>query len=448
VLRSFVPTLRGLQNDLRQSAAALVVRRNVRWLLMGLAIRLALMPFATHPDLIGLTWFSSFIAFGSGNPYSAVPISQVLPYPPAFFFLDAAWLRLVRLFFPDLPAFIFGLNPGSPTAQFFGSPYYLYPYINELLAALKVPYLIFDISTGIILSLVVNENTKSDFLFRFWMLNPVAIFVSFIWGQMDIIPTFFVILAVYLASRSKPGPAALSLGLGASFKLFPLMLLPILILGLGKSLVQRVRLAFWGVVPLLIVSIPFVTTKAYTQNLFFSEAAGRITVATIQYGSWSGYVFAIFVALYTVIVLHFSTSEEKQSAIWRSMFAILLCLYSFAVFDVQWFLWVAPLAGVAIASDRKFLWSYILMCICYLVYTFYWGTATAGVLFAPLNPSFFLSLPAPSDLIAGIMDPIRFIVLFRSVFTGTALWSAYLALRNAGSKGIAVVTTPTAGTST
>ena len=431
-LMSFIPTLRGLRNELGQSEAYVVVRRNIKWLLVGLAIRLILMPIAAHGDLIFLVWASSFIAFRSAvwNPYFAVAAinpAWVPNYTVPFLFLEAAVLRLASFLIPDLPAFTAQLNLGDPLNPFLaGSPYYLYPHIHELLMLAKLPYLIFDISTGIVLSLVRGGTSKSNFLFRFWMLNPVAIFASFIFGQFDIIPTFFMVLAIYFINKLKFDAAAISLGLGAAFKTWPLLLLPTLVLGLAHSSVERVRLTFWGIVPFLITSLPFITDKAYVQAVLLNEQSLRIAAATINVGTFD--MFAIFVAAYAVIVLHCFNSPRTPSVIWRWMFAILLSFYSLSLFNPQWFVWVAPLAGLASASNRKMLWYYVLLCVCFLVYTFNWGTALAGNLFAPLDPTFFRSLPAPKDLIAQIMDSNRFILLFRSVFTGTGLWTAYLAL--------------------
>jgi hypothetical protein len=383
------------------------------------------MPFATHADLISQVWQSSFVAFFcKWNPYSFIEntlgsYAWALNYPAPFLYFQAPLLLLARLLLPDFAAFVSALDPG-------GGLYYFYPHIHELLIVLKLPYLVFDISTGIVLSLVVDDTARSDFLFRFWMLNPIAIFVSFVFSQFDIIPTFFVILSVYFATKSRPGMSAISLGVGGSFKMFPLMLLPIVVLGLGQSLSQRVRLSLLGIAPFVLTSLPFVATKTFRQYVLFSGQASRIAAATINVG-WVD-VVAIFVVLYTVIVLHCFNSPRSPSTIWRWMFAVLLCFYSVANFHPQWFVWVAPIAGLASAFNRKMLWYYLILCVCFAVYTFYWGIALAGLLFAPLDPALFLSLPAPADLVARIMDPAGFILLFRSVFTGTALWSAYLAL--------------------
>jgi hypothetical protein len=380
------------------------------------------MPFATHGDLILQSWLARPVAFfGQWNPYSS---TLVPAYPPAFLYFQAAILRVAGLLLPDLTAFLNGLDPHLPGLG--NPPFYFYAHIHELLFILKLPYLIFDISTAVLLSLTL-DGMRSRYAFRFWMLNPIAIFSSFVFAQFDIIPTFFTTLCIYLCSKRKLTSAALCLSVGAAFKLFPLILLPLLVVGLGRTIAERTRIVVAGVLPFGIAILPFVSTKGFVQQALFSETASRVGQAVINVGQWD--VFSIFIAVYTVIALHCMLSHKTSpTTIWKWFFAVLLCFYSFALFHPQWFIWIVPLAGLAYAHDRRTLDYYIILCICFFVYTFYWGTALAGDLFASICPSFFLSLPAPLQIIGTVIDPTQFVRFFRSVLTGTAVWWAFKTL--------------------
>jgi hypothetical protein len=403
-----------------------VIAQEAGWFLIGVTIRIALMPFATHGDLILQAWLARPIAFfGKWDPYSfnANYSSALIPgYPPAFLFFQAVFVRSATLLLPDAVAFLNGMDPTQPWAGFV----YSYAHIHEFLFILKLPYLAFDICTAFLLSLTV-DGMRSRYAFRFWMLNPVAIFASFVFAQFDIIPTFFVALCIYFCSKRKLTSAALCLSAGAAFKLFPLMLLPLLVFGLGRTLAERTRIVLAGVLPFGIVLLPFVSSKGFVQHVLFSEMAGRTAAAGINVGQWD--VFWIFVAVYTVIILHCMRSQSTSpTTIWKWFFAVLLCFYSFALFHPQWFIWIVPLAGLAYAYNRRTLDYYIILCICFFVYTFYWGAALAGQLFASICPSFFVSLPAPSQIIGAVIDPTQFVQLFRSVLTGTAVWWAFKTL--------------------
>jgi hypothetical protein len=401
-----------------------IIAKDSRWFLIGVAIRLALMPFATQSDLIVEAWLSRPIAFlGWWNPYSFSP-TYIPQFPPPILYLQAAILRIAAILLPDLPTFLNGMDLNAIylyTAN--------YPHIHELLLILKLPYLAFDILTAILLALTVR-GTGSKYAFRFWMLNPIAIYASFIFSQFDIIPTFFTMLAVYYCYRKKPTSAALSLGLGGAFKIFPLLLLPLLVLGLGRTITERLKLFVAGVVPFLLVMLPFITTKGFIHNVIFSEQTSRVGAAAIPLGVNDA--FSIYIAVYAIIALHCMFSgKAKPETIWKWFLAALLSFYALAYFHPQWFIWFVPLAALAYAYDRRTLSYFIILCLCFVVFTFHLQDL-AGPLFASISPSFFMNLPSPQQIIGKVADPALIIQLFRSVLTGTALWWAYRTLIEPG----------------
>ena len=78
------------------------------------------------------------------------------------------------------------------------------------------------------------------------MFNPVAIYATYMMAQFDIIPTFFAVLALFLVNFNKNLSdlkklylGAFLLGIGASFKIFPLLFVIPLAL-IGKSLKTRI----------------------------------------------------------------------------------------------------------------------------------------------------------------------------------------------------------------
>ena len=48
------------------------------------------------------------------------------------------------------------------------------------------------------------DNHHKEFAFALWILNPIVIYISYIFGQIDIIPTFFVIFALHYARKVYP----------------------------------------------------------------------------------------------------------------------------------------------------------------------------------------------------------------------------------------------------
>lgn len=102
--------------------------------------------------------------------------------------------------------------------------------LNRSIFLFNMPYLVLDLLSGYLIVKLVDNHHK-EFAFALWILNPVVIYISYIFGQIDIIPTFFVILALYYAKKSISNTAnssdntinfdailsVLALGIGATF---------------------------------------------------------------------------------------------------------------------------------------------------------------------------------------------------------------------------------------
>ena len=208
-------------------------RKIIIVLVVGLLIRLFLGFSTFHSDIQPFYFAGDVIAKGNIlNFYDYLrklpvndPILKIYPadlfnYPPLVYFFLGPVSYLFSLPFSRslLHGFIFNLPGLLGNLQ-----------LNFLLLALKLPYLPFDLGIAYFL-FKFFKNPKNKFLaFTIWMFNPVNLYATYMMGQFDVIPTFFAIAALYFAVRKdKYFLAALFLGLGASFKIFPaLFLIPL-----------------------------------------------------------------------------------------------------------------------------------------------------------------------------------------------------------------------------
>src|SRR3989344_6692771 len=65
----------------------------------------------------------------------------------------------------------------------------------------KLPMIIFDIMLGILLATSVSTTFKKKILY-FWLFNPFTLWVTSAIGQVDIYPTFFIVLAYYFIKKN------------------------------------------------------------------------------------------------------------------------------------------------------------------------------------------------------------------------------------------------------
>ena len=96
----------------------------------------------------------------------------------------------------------------------------------------KLPMIISEVILAFIIYKLSIEYTSNERL-AYWtsaifLLEPWTYFQTVIYGHFDIIPTLFMVLALYLLVKERIKLSALSLGIGIMYKVFPIVLLPII----------------------------------------------------------------------------------------------------------------------------------------------------------------------------------------------------------------------------
>lgn len=288
-------------------------------LAVSLAVRVLLFPLKGYPidtnDFIA--WFGSAASHGIRPFYS---VSGFVDYPP--FNVYIFW--------------------------FFGS------LANALGVGIEsivkwVPNL-FDLATASLIYYFVRKQSSfklaimSTALYAF---NPAVIFNTAVWGQYDAIYTFFLVLSLMLALKSKPELSAVAFALGLLTKPQAIALAPLVILLIYKKnglkrLLYSV-LAFTATV--FVVIAPFQWTGnnpvSFLSGIYFGAYGGYAFTSVnafnlwALYGLWisdSGGLFilgwAIFgvSAAFTLYVLH---KRFKVSDNYLAIFAAFMLLFSF-----------------------------------------------------------------------------------------------------------------------
>ena len=398
-------------------------------------IRLCIMPFAAHSDLLFMVQESHNIAYHgvvAPNTYYFVNFGIMPTDTTLHYYLVAAWLWLIRPLVPSLDA-LMSVPPSSvhvPMSPYFLSQLVSDPFLFRTLFLVKVPYLFFDLATGFLLLKTVYY--RSSLIFKFWMVNPIVIYVSYVFGGYDIFPAFFALLAIYFAQQNKHTSSYLTLGIAGALKLYAFLLLPVFLLAFPASTLGRIKLALVSVLPYVISILPDVISSGPTLlpfNAFSSYQSEYILNWQVKLGSFD--TLYVFVLLFSFLLLfQYYSRINVLGNLWRFAFAVLMLYFATSEFHPQYFLWVLPFLGVAICYDTRYLRLHILQILCYIVYTFYWGKPFAGMMFFPLG-MFFTYLTSPIELMSMYFSAPLLIGVVRSVFSAICLWMIYLTFRTA-----------------
>jgi hypothetical protein len=363
---------------------------NNKQIIIGAAIfYVVIAPFFFHPDLKIIYQLSSFLSQGVFNIYEHYAQNPALfhlgpfVYPPAAYFIVGIIYPIVRLFggfgFPEW------LNMGNNAVDTFS--------IYRYLLAIKLPLIAVHLYSGWLLF-------KKPQGLVLWLFNPVSIYVVAVMGQIDGLAVLCVILAMHFAHK-RPLLGSVSLGLGAAIKAFPLLLIPVYCLLVGRNWKERVVMGLVGGGIYGIFILPFLSTPAFWEHTLTSGLSQRLL-------AWG--VLGIPVVPVILIAIYLTALIKDLGNIGKLniYFLAIGCLVLASVhFHPQWALWVLPMVCTLIIQTRMWLWGF--------VFAFGWIASIFSFndrfltwgLFSPLEKA-ILYLPSPvsqvSETVANLVS--------------------------------------------
>lgn len=265
------------------------------------------------------------------------------------------------------------------------------PMLFLHLFILKFPYFMFDIGIAILLYALFDSQRNKNLAFTLWMFNPWAIYSTFMVGQFDVIPTFCVILALYLAEKSNTNllkrilVASFVLGIGASFKIYPLLLL-IPIVTFLNNWKQRLVPISVGVLTYILTILPFLPSQGFRSTALVANQTLKSLYAQIPIsGGESIILFLATIVFFYLIFLYKNSTVEN---LWQRLFSILLLFFIFTHYHPQWFLWITPFLIIElIKTNFKHIFVVILMFMAFFGGLLLFEPSLSIGLFSPLNPS-------------------------------------------------------------
>lgn len=196
-------------------------------LLLGLASRLAAMAGTPmlEDDFYRYLWDGGAVATGL-NPYTVSPAEA----PSAAGYADLAAEAgplLQKVNHPDLRSLY---PPGAQAA--FTLAHWIEPWSLD---AWRLVLLAFDLAVIALILLLLRELRASPLWAALYWWNPLLVQQVFNAGHMDLLPLPFMLAALLFAARGRGLAAGGALGLAAAMKLWPILLLPLVL----RTLWQR-----------------------------------------------------------------------------------------------------------------------------------------------------------------------------------------------------------------
>lgn len=398
-------------------------KRFYKYFLTGMFIRLALLPFFFQRDLLSTYQRAAETVF-AGN--MASDFQQVLTN-----IIHSAYLFVIKSIVPAVGDFSpILLDPDTWTSWIgFVSSYNVF----TVLALFKGLYLIFDLACMfLILRLSFDDDPKGRLnVFKFWMLNPVVIFVLYIFARHDIIGVCATIIALILAKKGHKYWAIIALAVAIALRFFPIMILLPLIIYLARNKKDYIVLSVIGISGLAIVEV--FSNVYYGKSLIFSllntQHFNYILSAKLDLIIHDR-IF-LFIVAYFLIIFSFIHARKKSFDLLLNYGAIIYLAYvALCYFHPQYVLWAIPFLVIVFVRRRSLVYYHWLQFGLLMIVLIYWGDLVTKFVFAPIDHKFFIYITGPIPVIERFYSSATFVNIFRSVFSAVSLWMIYLIYRD------------------
>lgn len=400
---------------------------------MGIIIRIGLAAVSFHPHFWDLNFTSYLFAYKgvfnvydylanlpSDNPWVGFYSRGVFTYPPLAYFTLGFFTFLLK---PLINPSFMDWFVNHPIELSMGN----YELFRHLLIV-KMPYLVFDLLVLFILTKMFSDLKDKKKILLLWLLNPLSLYTSFMVSQFDIIPVFFVVLAFYCALNKKNVLSLILLSIGGSFKMFPLLLVPLFALVLETTLSKRLKLLFFGIAPYFITLLPFMGSSAFRQTVLFSNQSQKMLFMGLPVsGAETIYIFILGLVIVWWLAFYNYILKER---LWIYILITFLLYFSITHYHPQWFLWITPFLLYELVVDKfNNYFCVLVLFLCWLFLTLLFEASLSYGVFCPLSP-FLLKAPSLSLYLTKYIDPFLVKSAIRTIFAGTSIFLVFLIFKN------------------
>lgn len=309
---------------------------------IALLIRIILAGMTFHVDLSALVLASNYINHGhvltfydqvrllpQGDVIKQIYSDKIFNYQPLSYLVPSLFYLPFKSFLEPISQ---SLVRDSRNILSVGRPF------EPVLLIYKLPFIIFDLLIAVFITRLAKEESKKKILQLLWLLNPIAIFVTSVMAQTDMMVVFFLLLALISLKEENLYRAAIFTAISILFKPVGILLIPLLaISALPESFFKAVKIFFLGFGIYLLGIFPYLSSISFRTYALYAEQTGKSTYAGITIASGTSIPW-FFIAYAAIIVLLLSRRLSVVDGFGLALASSII----FSHFHPQWFIWLIP----------------------------------------------------------------------------------------------------------
>jgi hypothetical protein len=359
-------------------------------LLAGLLVRLLIMPFFCHVDFLSeMRRVHETILAGYYYPGKA----RLVVY-----FVEMAFMQLFLPFLPDAQTMFFVADGASSTAGL--TSYSLFvssPCIFRTLFLLKIPYLLFDMGTAIVLFIMFKEKKQQLAAVACWLFNPVTLYTFYIFGRYESIAIFFMAMSILMVSRNRLILAAIMLGVAVNSREMYIFFIPLfLLVQISKSIswIENCKRICVSLAILVVMFVlPVFIQKFFSLHPFINSGGSVVAHEISRFWGLHLHWVSPFFALYAIICL-WLIETRNPSEHFKYVAATAMTIGSFFIcctHSAHYSSWFVLYPICMLFFNRKTVFALGLFSLCWFVFWLFNTDAGVFTLFlaSPLHKNLF-----------------------------------------------------------
>jgi hypothetical protein len=259
------------------------------------------------------------------------------------------------------------------------------------------------------------------------MINPIVIFVTYIFARFDVIPLFITLLALYFAMKDRKYISIFFLVISIVMRFFPAFILPFLILYLAKNKKDYIIFSIFGILGILALEISSRIISGSSALFELLNSQHFNFIIALQWGMEALHVrlFPLIIFLTLSIISFFEISNKSFSNLLKYCLIAFLLWFSFGYFHPQWLIWAIPFLIFQFVEKDRIFYYHILQILLIPFILLYWGKLVTSFLLSPIDSKYFTIFPDIVDIIRKYYSPSKFVNIFSSIFSGISIWIIY-----------------------
>jgi len=403
---------------------------------VAVLLRLILMPFFAHVDLYS----------EARRVFYVIENDHLFDNSHRFvvFYIEVLFAAF-SMFFIDITENLFHIpDPTQSVANLVDYGYFLNdPNIYRHLFFFKLPYLLFDLATAIVIWKFVEDPKHRRIALLLWLFNPLTIFATYIFGRFEVISLFFLAMCALQLKYDKVFFASLFFAIALHCREINILYAPFFLLAVIDHKDHFLRNALTISCCALIVGCIYllpnwlINFSGGDTQLFFDPQQsnkGENLNKLLSLGYY--WFYPIVIALSALAIYQWEVRHKAKAERFVVCASLVLFIYfGFNVHSVHYAAWLVVIPILTIQYGKKVVLPFFALSGVWLVLWLLKTDAGVFTLFlaAPLSsdfigmghfPSFYQQLMAGSELTLH-----QSIQLVRSLFLVVMCFFAYRVLK-------------------